>query len=318
MDRWDRQLGCAALVAALLTVGTVAGCSTDKPLPRPEDEAPEDRTQRRVGSLLAEFEHQPGRRHPDVSLHAQFIDARGVPVDEAFRALEAWKADPQLDRDACSMPAADRPPAERSIDSDRELELLSVGPITVEGPDRRMQLEEQRLPVVTDAFSGVVYGMDRTSAPAEGRQIHYRPRATYDFHAPGDRSTGGFDVSLTAPTRVEIEAVSGRAGDGPRDVRLRRGRDLRIRWNAAPPETDADLFFDIVAGYGPDRTRLKCRLEDDGRFRLPGEILTQLSGENSSLRLALRRVQSEQVDIPRLDRAEFYLSATDRVSLTLD
>lgn len=317
MSASRRQFTRVALLGASLLL-VAAGCSTEKPLPRPDGESADDQTQRRVGSLLAEFEHQPGEARPEVSLHAQFLDARGVRVEKAFQALEAWSSDPQLDSDACSMHDPQTPPAQQAVDSDLELDLLSVGPITVEGPARRMQLEERRLPDVTDAFSGVVYGMGRTSAPAEGREITYRPTGTYTFRAPGDRSTGGFEVQLRAPRRVQIEAVSGRSGDGARDVRLRRGRDLRIRWNGAPSATDSDLFFDIVAGYGPDRPRLKCRLEDDGRFTLPGEVLTQLGGDVSSLRLTLRRVRSKDVDIPKLDRAEFYLSATDRVRLQLD
>ncbi len=272
--------------------------------------------QRRVGSLVAEFEHTSGSEHPRLSIHAQFIDARGVPVERAFEALDVWSSDAELDRDACSMPLPERP-TPRSMREDIRLDLLSVGPITVDGPRRDLELQGRHLPPLVEAFSGVVYGTsDRRDSSVDG-ELAYVPGAGYTFEAPGDRGAGGFEVTLPAPPRVRLTAVSGRAGGERDEVRLRRGRDLSVRWN----EIDggrSEVFFDIEAGGGPEAPRLKCRLEDDGRFTIPGGLLTELADDSSRLRLAIRRVESKQVDVSDIEEADFYLSTADHLTLRLE
>lgn len=308
-------LSVACLVCAVATVA----CTNDEPLSSPRSEEATDEERRRVGSLLAEFETVDGQEVPRVDVHAQFIDARGVAVDRAFDALDVWSSDGRLDRDACVMPNADgRLRARPASDDNIRLDLLGVGPITVEGPSQRLQLEERRLPALVEAFSGVVYGTsDRQQANSSLNHLDYAAGAPYTFRAPGDRETGGFDVTLRAPERVRLEAVSGRVGSESGDVQLRRGRDLSIQWNGGGDE-QADLFLDLEAGAGPDAPRLKCRLEDDGRFTLPGELLTELAEETSRLGMTLRRVESKRVDVPRIEHAEFYLSASDQLTLRLE
>jgi hypothetical protein len=308
-------LSVACFVCAMASVA----CTNDEPLTSPPGDETTDEERRRVGSLLAEFETVDDREAPRVDVHAQFIDARGVAVDRAFTALDAWSSDGRLDRDACAMPNSNQQLRRGTRrDNDIRLDLLSVGPITVEGPSRRLQLEERRLPALVEAFSGVVYGTsDRQQTTSSFDRLDYAAGAPYTFRAPGDREVGGFDVTLRAPERVRLEAVSGRVGSASGEVRLRRGRDLSIQWNGSGDE-QADLFLDLEAGAGPDAPRLKCRLEDDGRFTLPDELLTELADETSRLGMTLRRVESKRVEVPRIEHAEFYLSASDHLTVHLE
>ena len=306
----------SVLVGLMLVVAAAVGCSTEEPLPPSNGGDDGAETTRRVGSLLAEFEHAPDRTKPRVKIHAQFLDAKGVPVDTAFEALEMWSSDSELDRDACSMETTGAPPVADSGESDIRLDLLSVGPITVDGPARRLELEARRLPDLVTSFSGVIYGTDRSTTRTYQR-LEYEPGADYTFHAPGSTSAGGFEVTLKAPKPVRIEAASGKSGSGARDIELRRGRDFKIRWNT-PKGTHGAIFFDVASGYGPDRPRLKCRLEDDGSFTLPGDIVSQLAENTSSLNASIRRVQSKDIDVPGLQDAEFNLSTVDRLTLHLE
>jgi len=308
-------LSVACLVCAMASMA----CTNDEPLSSPRGDETTDEERRRVGSLLAEFETVDGREASRVDVHAQFIDARGVAVDRAFDALDVWSSDGRLDRDACAMPNSEgQLGTQPTRGDDIRLDLLSVGPITIEGPSRRLQLQERRLPALVEAFSGVVYGTsDRQQTTSSLDHLEYAAGAAYTFRAPGDREAGGFDVTLRAPERVRLEAVSGRIGSGSGEVQLRRGRDLSIQWNGTGNE-QADLFLDLEAGAGPDAPRLKCRLEDDGRFTLPGELLTELADKTSRLGMTLRRVESKRVDVPRIEHAEFYLSASDHLTLRLE
>jgi hypothetical protein len=265
------------------------------------------------GSLLAEFERTEARTGRVFHLHAQFLDARGVPAETAMQALEVWSFDEALDRDACSLrrrpaPSSSAGPG-RSRSGRVDLELLDVGPITVRGPRRTIRLDGRRLPDLSSTFSGVVYGLDKSEGTTSPRPT-YRPGRLYTFEAPGERETGSFRVALRAPPPIELQLPgTSRRSDGT--VVLRRGRALELRWTPARRSNET-VFFDVSTGFGPDDLHLKCRLEDDGAFRLPTDVLDQLSSETSSLRIALRRVRTKPASIEGLDVSRFTLATVDR------
>ena len=313
MKRSHRQIGWGWL---LVGVVFVVGCSTEEPLPAPERAGDVDSDRRRVGSLLAEFEQSEPGEEPHVQIHAQFLDARGIEAGRALRALEVWKADAELDRDACSMREGQPTSSVGGERSNLQLDLLSVGPITVDGPQRQLRLSARRLPDLVPAFSGVIYGADQNFGAEEGAPVDYQPGACYRFRAPGGQTTGGFDVTIEAPEPILLEPANGRWQHDRDVVELERGRSFALRWDV-PMRTDGEVFLDITAGYGPGRPRLTCRLEDDGRFDLPAEIVGQLGADSPRLNVALRRVSTERVDVAGLEESEFTVSAVDRLSLEL-
>lgn len=313
MRGMDRQAGWGLL---LFGVALVVGCSTEEPLQTPERAGDADSDRRRVGSLLAEFEQSESGAEPNVQIHAQFLDARGIETGHALRALEVWKADTELDRDACSLREGQPSGGVVGDRSNLQLDLLSVGPITVDGPQRQLRLNARRLPDLVPAFSGVIYGADQRLDRDPGSLVDYQPGARYRFRAPGGQTTGGFDVTIEAPEPIALEPANGTWQHDREVVQLARGRAFDLRWDV-PMRTDGEVFLEIAAGYGPGRPRLTCRLEDDGRFDLPAEIVGQLGADSPRLNVALRRVSTEQVDIAGLEQSDFTVSAVDRLTLEL-
>lgn len=299
------------VLCVVLVVALAAGCSTEEPLPPRDGEQETTEDSRRVGSLLAEFEHSGADDRP-VQIHAQFLDIRGVEADRARRALEVWSARRELDRDACSLRSTPGPAA--GAEGDMELDLLSVGPIEVEGPDRDLQLEARRLPDVVTSFSGVIYGTEGSFETPERERLQFEPGEQYTFRAEGDGATGGFRATLEAPEPLHIEHLSGQSEMDGSGVVLREGSEFRFRWPSAET-ADGEVFFDISTGHEPDQPHLKCRLEDDGGFSVPADLVAQLARASDTLRVSLRRVNSSKVDIPGLQEARFTVSAVDHLSV---
>ena len=94
------------LLAGVILVGLpLAGCSTEESLPQLDVESAATADEKRAGSLLAEYAHPRGEQSDGVSVHAQFLDVRGVNYETALEALEVWSPEWQLDVDACSLRA---------------------------------------------------------------------------------------------------------------------------------------------------------------------------------------------------------------------
>jgi len=296
----------------LVAVAFAAGCSTEEPLPPRDGDQETTEQSRRIGSLLAEFEDGASGNRRRVQIHAQFLDIQGVDAERARRALEVWSAARELDRDACSLRSTATPAADGG--RDMELDLLSVGPIEVEGPERQLQLEARRLPDVVTSFSGVVYGTQGAFGPEEPERLQFKPGEQYTFRAEGDGATGGFRATLEAPEPIRIDHLSGELDGADSEAVLREGSNFRFRWPSAKAG-EGDVFFDMTTGHEPDQPHLKCRLEDDGRFSVPADLVSQLARASETLQVSLRRVHSSNVDIPGLQRARFTVSAVDHLTL---
>ena len=263
----------------------------------------------RSGSVLAEYKTRDGVDGSRLSVHAQFIEAEGVSYDTALEALEVWHPDWELDRGACSLRAGDR--SAQADSSKIRLDLLDLGPISVQGPTDSLELEPRRLPDLLSAFSGVIYGtegeLDYDRAP-----LPYEPGATYRFEAPGTETVDGFTVELEAPAPVRIDAVAGRSAQGVDSIELPADGDMKVSWQAAVD--DAAVFLDLSSGFGPDRPRLTCRVEDDGQFTIPSGLLEQFDVQ-SGVDVAVRRVHAEDARVQGFDDSEVILSAVDEVTV---
>ncbi|QDG52495.1 hypothetical protein FIV42_17650 [Persicimonas caeni] len=299
--------------AALTAILLLAGCSTEESLPQLDVDGTAAPDETRAGTLLAEYSHPRGAASGGVSVHAQFLDVHGVNYDTALEALEVWSPDWELDVDACSlrsdMAVGQQHPA------DIRLELLDVGPITVRGPGEAIRLEARRLPDLLSAFSGVIYGTEQGFG-AQPLRIGYEPGAWYSFGAPGRSHTGGFYVSMRAPRPIRIAAIGDLPADQGRQLDADFTQDLTVEWQPSFGEASDDtVFLYISSGFGPDRPRLTCRVDDDGSFTVPDTIVQQLSQDSAELELTLRRITSERVDIDELETSEFIFSTVDEITL---
>lgn len=300
-----RAWGLALAAGLFLTA-----CSTEESLPQLDVDGGQSTTETRAGTLLAEYAQPRGSRSGGVSVHAQFLDVHGVNYATALEALEVWSPAWQLDVDACSMRSDLGVEPQRS--DDIRLQLLDVGPITVRGPGEAIRLEARRLPDLLSSFSGVIYGTEQGFG-AQPMRIGYEPGARYSFGAPGSPASGGFYVNLQAPEPIRIEAIDGEAAaEGSRFAR-RFDHDLRVDWR--PTASDATVFLRVSSGFGPDRPRLTCRVDDDGSFDVPAGLVDQIAGDAGEVQLSLRRVNADNVDIDGLDASEFVFSTVDEVTI---
>jgi hypothetical protein len=306
----------------------IAGCSTEESLPQVDVEsaAPADET--RAGTLLAEYAQPRGDRAGGVSVHAQFLDVRGVNYETALEALEVWSPEWQLGVDACSLRTHPlRSGSGKHSDSgagdssaapypgDLRLELLDVGPITVRGPHDAIRLDARRLPDLLSAFSGVIYGTEQGFS-SQPLRIAYKAGAWYTFGAPGRVGNGDFSVSIRAPRPIRIASVGTHLADEGSEFGVDFAQDIALEWQPTGEYASDDIvFLHISSGFGPDRPRLTCRLDDDGSFSVPAALIEQLSEDSAELELTVRRTNAEMVDIDGLEASEFVFSTVDEVTL---
>lgn len=284
-------------VSALL-----AACSTDDEFAQFElEEAQPPAVERRAGSVLVEYNPSTSN---GVSVHAQFLDVRGVSLEAAFDALDVWTPDPELDIDSCSIRVP--PPSNEEVE-DVRLHMLDVGPIAVSALDHSIRLEGRRVPDLR-TFSGVVYG-NEGGFDFDEAFLPYEAEAPYSIFASGGADAGGFDVTLRAPSVPEIEAVAGRYAVDDAPIEL-RGGDLELQWSVGEPY--AALYLDVA---GPGVPRVRCRLEDDGDFVVPGSIISQVSAADSLLHITLRRVNRSSFGIVGVDDSSFVFATADDVNV---
>ena len=296
---------------SLVLIGVMlasTACSVEEPLPPRDSSSNQAVTSSRTGTLLAEFEMAAAEgaasgRSEALQVHAQFLDAQNVPADRALDALEVWTRDGALDRDSCSLESGRTFDAETRRNRDMRLRLLNVGPITVQGPTDHLKLKARRLPDLSSAFSGVIYGTDerRMRRQASGPMLNYEPGIRYSFEAPGKGDMGGFRVELKAPAPIRLLSPAMDAVDS----------GMTLRWTGESSRR-GDVFVDLRSGYGSDRVRLRCRLEDDGHFAIPADLLEQVTEGRPHLDVTARRVTSKPVDIQGLEASNFTLSTVDR------
>ena len=299
LERMRKPIHSLVLIGVMLAS---TACSVEEPLPPRDSSSDQAVTSSRTGTLLAEFEMAANGA---LQVHAQFLNATNVPADRALDALEVWTRDDALDRDTCSLESGLAFDGRSRSDRNMRLRLLNVGPITVQGPTDHLELQARRLPDLSSSFSGVIYGTDerRRERQASGPMLNYEPGTRYSFRAPGKGEMGGFHVELEAPSPIRLLSPTA-------DVNA-VDSGMTLRWTGASSR-GGDVFVDLDSGYGSERVQLRCRLEDDGRFTIPADLLEQVTEGRPHLDVAVRRVTSEPVDIDGLEASTFTLSTVDR------
>ena len=292
--------------AIFLLAAFAVACSTDDDTVGFDTDTTEARLTAKTGTVIAEYD----RFGNGTTVHAQFMSAQGVSRDQALEALEIWTPDRELAIDACSL----RPPL-ASVDADVALQLLDLGPLTVGFGDQLAQLQSRRLPDLFQNISGVVYGNEE-GFDVDSVDIPFAEGADYSFAAPGGDGAGAFDASVQAPMVPQIQAIGGEilAENAQRQAELDSGEDLTIGWSRSDA-TEHGLYLDVVGSPSLDMARLRCRVEDDGSFTVPGAIIDQLRAESSDITIVLRRVNRAPVQIDGLDESEIIFSAKDEASL---
>lgn len=304
------------IASGLLLTALTVGCSSGDTLAEPSVQSVDGEVvEERYGALLAEFVYPREWGAETVEVQAQFLDARGVAVESALDALEVWMPRRGLEMADCQF-AAPAAPAGHGTESSEpvSLHLLDVGDITVVSPQERLELPPRRLPDLLSSFYGVVYGSE-WSWDGEDNWVDYYPGVAYRFSAPGTSRVGGFDLWLNAPEPILLAAANGDELRDRSSVDVEGGQDLELIWDVSGfDDAGVEVFIDLVAGYGPERTRLQCRADDNGAFTVPSSMIRAFQAQGQ-VDLELRRVRRSEVAVDGLDSAHFHFVTTDRVEL---
>jgi len=258
----------------------------------------------RVGSFLAEYRAQTGV----TEVHAQFLWTRGISGEHALRALDVWTPERELEIDVCTILDVSQPEVEVV-----SLELLDVGPIRVGIHEAEAVLEARRLPDIWEGVTGVVYGNER-SVDSEWVSVPFYDGEEYVISAPG-RELGGFYASVRAPQMPYLIRADMGEWIAPNMLTVNGDAPLSLRWET--PAAPADLMFVEVTGTGGSGTRLVCRVQDDGEFHLPSNILNAVRESSESLDVTLRRVNVVDISIDGMDASEVVFAARDGFTLAL-
>lgn len=293
----------------LLSLALAASaCSVDDTVEAAPDGSEDALETHRTGLIVADFERD------QTVVHGQFLDLYGISSETALSALDVWLPDPELTLDACSLRAPEAGQAHHGF----QINLLDVGPITIAFEDASVQLQGRRLPDLVRGVSGVVYGSEQ-GYEFDGVDVPHHPNLMYTVSAPGSADAGGFTEQIEAPEIPTLVGYAGAVSSSP-DVDLEAleyGRDLELRWIEASSGQGSALYLDVSAVNSSNTLRLACRLEDDGVFLIPGNVISQLAEDLDQLDITLRRIRGVDVHLEGLDQTELLFAATSRATVEI-
>lgn len=202
----------------------------------------------------------PGEAVRDDSIVARFVRVRqGAPLDDAALRLAG------VANDLPSAGTCRSTIDERSALQGREIDLLDVGPMSVDGTI----LLPRQMPDPTGIVSGVFYSARSAEA--------FTPASRLQLRASGGQALPeGFVVNVTAPKDLgDVRVSSGGAG-------------LDVAWDPTDESDGRDVvYMDILDRAA--RVVTRCGSVDGGRFVVPAESL----GNVDEGQVVLHRVHHE-------------------------
>jgi hypothetical protein len=160
------------------------------------------------------------------------------------------------------------------------VELVDVGPVSLEADGLLTRLLPRQLPDVTDVVSGVVYA--RATGPAL-----LPPATNYVVHVAGGHDLASFDVVAAAPHDPSEVRV---AGETPGGLKVGANSSIELAW--APDGTEDFLYVDVR----PNGVR--CVFDDVGR----GTVSPFFFDDAGTL--VIHRVHRERFRVRGIDAGE--------------
>ena len=208
------------------------------------------------------------------------VDAR-VPTEDALRAIGAGLDLPA--RGACATVAELAPARGQATPI---VELVDVGPVSLEAAGVETRLVPRQLPDVTDLVSGIVYARaaELTLLPSDTR---------YVVHVGGGRDLDAFDVVAWAPGDPADVRIAGEDFSG---VVVASGPAVDLAWT--PGKSDDVVYVDVAPG------NLRCVLGEAGvdgasRAAVSSSLLADAGGT-----LVVHRVHRESLTARGIDSGE--------------
>ncbi|MFT3927405.1 MAG: hypothetical protein QM778_33030 [Myxococcales bacterium] len=230
---------------------------------------------------------------PRLVAGAKIARYRAIDGDALLRLLGA----DARDLDTCS---ASGGLGELDLGAEAQVELLSVGDITLRGGGAQSTLSPRLFPALATTASGWFYA---------GEAEATLPRAELDEYvlsAPGESGTGAFEVAVAAPGPVLGLSLAGLALE--QTASLDRAAGVELTWDAE----DAGDRIELELYTGG--SLLACTVRDDGHFALTQAQLSALeTDENASL--VVRRVRVAPVDMHGITSAYARVASSRTLAL---
>ena len=259
------SIGCSAPVSESLTRDaadlTVRGASSAAVVVVERTVSPDDSAR---GSIVARF----------LKMRAGSVD------DEALRMVGATLDLPEEGTCATQLNASEAP-AIVSLAVPRAVELLDVGPITVDANGLHTALEARALPDIVDLLSGVVYSSRSVETPSvktpsvnSGSVQSAAGRGLYQLMSGGtDADHPPFTISASAPgepDELRINALNPRAS-----IELSSSEPIALVWDASGAAADDVIYVDVAFPAAHQDARqgepqsFRCAFADVGSASIP-------------------------------------------------
>lgn len=234
---------------------------------------------------------------PRLSASAKIARFRGIDGDALLKLLGAELRD----LETCGV----APALEQAVGAAAQVDLLSVGAISVRVGDAQQSLAPRLFPALATTAAGWFYaGGLELPAPLSGVDGNEE----LSLSAAGEGGQGKFELLGSTPSDVHGLALSGVALGG--EASLSRSEQAELTWE---PEAAGDrIEVEIFSGG----SALACAARDDGHFNLSRAHLRLLEAdENASL--VVRRVRVLPVEMAGIESAYARVATSRAFSLPI-
>lgn len=260
--------------------------------PPDEPEAPQRERRAAVWVHFVAGRQEPGEeRHGEDRLRAAAvfadIDRRDTDFVGDLVGLPPSRTLP-AQADSCLRVAEplDAPPPRRPH---AWVQLLDIGNVELRAGTMRLPMRVQLLPNLVEGARGVRYDLD------VDRSRSFLGQGLLELRTTGGDGVGPLVGRVQVPRPVRIAQVGGQLVRGgtvelARDAPL---RELDVRWGSV--DGTADLELRIGSEQPGAVGWLRCRLRDDGEFRVPGGLLAELPARSAERPWLLTILRSRKV-----------------------
>jgi hypothetical protein len=183
-------------------------------------------------------------------------------------------------------------------------QLLDVGNVALRARDSELPLRVQMVPSLFASVRGVRYDADLDM----GRP--WLAMGELSLAATGGDGIAPFQATVTVPRPVRLTYVGNAPVRGGRVTLPKDGEELLLRWGSVDgsAELEVQLGAELPGGLG----WLRCRLQDDGAFAVPAELVASLPLRGPDKPWLIMVIRSREAKVPGFGGRPLRLELTDR------
>lgn len=300
------RLGRTGLWGMCALLACLAGC--ERPAPGPVDDQAEpphtrkvrrSRSRVRAAAVTVRFSNSaaepgsPAQGYDRLLVAAVFADAdqRDVHLIRDLVGLSTSQpAMPQKDSCVRQQGPHEQRPGRRHVEPHAWLQLLDVGNLRLKSGQRSLPLRITMVPSLFSAIRGVRYDGNVDHAR------HWLAAQRLSLVATGGDGVEAFEAPVDIPRPVRVTHVGSRPVRGGLAWLPEDAVDLPLRWGSVDGSAELEVLIGAERGEGLDW--LRCRLEDDGVFIVPGAVLIGLPKRRPDRPWLVSLVRSRRAAVP--------------------